>query len=242
MNELEAVLEELSVGAPVDRADWQDVVARSRRPYRKRLTIVALTLAILALVASPAFGVGGRLLDLFSGDPVKTEQLSKDQLQVLGAMATGFSVRVPASAQESLTRAKAAHLRLIATRDGRSYYVANLAGGGLCVTITWPGDPDPLRGYLCSPNFPSPRQPVADKSAFAGAPEAPKVRRLEGFAADGVTAIEVIAANGSRVTTPVEDNVYLRTDGLPRTPVREVLALDASGQPVATVLTAPAHH
>jgi len=236
MNELQSVLEELSLGAPIDRSDWQDVLARSRQPYRKPLAIIALALAILAVAASPAFGIGGRFLDLFSGAPVKTEQLSKDQLHVLGAMASGVSPRVPASAKESLARVGAAHLRLIAIRDGRSYYVANLAGGGLCVTITWPGDPYPLIGYMCSPKFPSPEQPVADKSALAGTPSAPIVRRLEGFAADGVASIEVIAEDGSSVTVPVEDNVYLKTDGLPNAPVREIVALDSADAKLVTLL------
>jgi hypothetical protein len=155
-------------------------------------------------------------------------------------MSSGVSPRVPTSAQDSLTRVGAAHLRLIATRDGRSYYVANLAGGGLCVTITWPGDPNPFIGYECSPDFPSSKRPVLDKSVFASPPGAPVVvRRLEGFAADGVASIEVIADDGSRIQVPVEDNVYLKTADLPTAPIREVVALDAAGAKLATVLQAP---
>ena len=80
---------------------------------------------------------------------------------------------LPASAQESLARVGAAHLREIATRDGLSYYVADRVGAGLCVTIT---------------------------------------------------------------------DVYLKADGLPNVPVQEIVALDASGAQLATVLQAALQH
>ena len=229
MSELSSVLDELAVDAPVDRASWQDVVARAHRSRRRRLSLaVVVATAVLAL-ALPTLGIGGRLLDLFSGDPVGSDELSPEALRVLGAMSTGVQPRLPASARESMARAGAANLRRIATRDGDSFYIADRAGGGHCMTITHAGDRSPFAGYLCSPDFPSPKQPIEDESAFGGSPEAPVMRRLEGFAADGVAAIEVVTVNGSRVTTSVQDNVYLRTDGLPSEPVREIVAIDSAG-------------
>ena len=203
--------------------------ARANRASRRRTGVSFAVVLALVLLALPPFGLGERLFNAFDGTPVPSARLSQNQLHVLGAMATGTQPRLAASEQESLARVGAAHLRRIATRDGRSYYVANRAGGGLCLTITYAGDPNPFVGYRCSPDFPSPEQPLADESVFAGSLDAPVVRRIEGFAADGVATVAVVTADGSRVTTPVEDNVYLRTDGLPTEPVREIVALDPTG-------------
>jgi hypothetical protein len=235
VSELASVLDQLAVEAPVDEASWQDVVARARRSRRRRLTLAVVLATTLLALALPALGIGGRLLDLFSGDPVSSDELSPEALRVLGAMSAGVEPRLPASAQESMARVGAANLRRIATRDGDSFYVADRAGGGHCLTITHDGDRNPFVSYLCSPDFPSPKQPIEDESAFGGSPEAPVVRRLEGFAADGVASIEVVTVNGSRVTTSVQDNVYLRTDGLPRERVREIVAADSAGSPIYTM-------
>jgi hypothetical protein len=65
MNELTTVLDELVVGAPVERADWYDVLARQRHsaPRRpgKQIILVLAVLAMLAL-AGTAVGVGINLL------------------------------------------------------------------------------------------------------------------------------------------------------------------------------------
>ncbi len=220
------------MGAPVQRASWQDVAARARRSKRRRLTLAVVVATTVLALALPTLGIGGRLLDLFSGDPVSSNELSAEALRVLGAMSAGVEPRLPASAEESMARVGAANLRRIATRDGNSFYVADRAGGGHCLTITHAGDRNPFVSYLCSPDFPSPKQPIEDESVFGGSPEAPVLRRLEGFAADGVASVEVVSVNGSRVTTSVEDSVYLRTDGLPSEPVREIVAVDSAGSPL----------
>jgi len=230
VSELGSVLDELALEAPVDQASWQDVVARARRARRRRVALVAAGAAAVLALAIPALGIGGLLTDVFTGEPVKTNQLSPRQLHVLGAMAAGVEPRLPASTEASMARVGAANLRRIATRDGNSYYVANRAGGGLCVTIVHRGDRTPFSGYLCSPDFPSPKMPIADESVFgAGSIDDPIVTRLEGFAADGVASVEVVTLSGSRAAADVEDNVYLRTDDLPRERVREISALNARG-------------
>jgi hypothetical protein len=66
MNELTAVLDQLVADAPVERADWDDVLARRRRSAprrrpRKRLILVLAVIALLAL-AGTAVGVGINLL------------------------------------------------------------------------------------------------------------------------------------------------------------------------------------
>jgi hypothetical protein len=164
---------------------------------------------------------------------LRTEQLSDAQRHVLGAMASGVSPRIPTSAQEDLGRVGGAHLRQIAERDGRAYFVSDLRGGGLCVTIRATDDPSGSWGYTCSPDFPSAARPLLDESVFWGlrgsTPE-PRIVRLEGFADDSVASVGVMSADGRvEALTPVQDNVYLRTDDLPDGPVGGIVALDASG-------------
>lgn len=235
MSELNSVLDDLGAGAPVEQADWQDVLARTRRARRRKLAVAVAGAAAVLALAIPALGIGGRLADLFTGEPVSTDQLSPDQMHVLGAMAAGVSPRLPASAGESLARVRASDLRRIATRGGRSYYVANRRGGGHCVTITYSGDQHPFSSYLCSPDFPSPKKPILDESMFGSSPDTPVIRRLEGFAADGVVSVAVLTANGSQAETAVEDNVYVRAEGLPREGIRGIVARDAEGKVVYTI-------
>ena len=65
MSELTSVLNELVADAPVEKANWPDVVARSRRLRRRRvprrLVLALAALALLAL-AGTAIGVGMSLL------------------------------------------------------------------------------------------------------------------------------------------------------------------------------------
>jgi hypothetical protein len=213
-----------------------DAVQSTQRRSRSRLVRVALAAAAAMatiVVAAPAFGIDRHVFGLFGGDPVRTEQLSDAQRHVLGAMASGVSPRIPTSAQEDLGRAGGAHLRQIAERDRRAYFVSDLRGGGLCVTIRATDDPSGSWGYTCSPDFPSAARPLLDESVFWGlrgsTPE-PRIVRLEGFADDSVASVGVMSADGRvEAVTPVQDNVYLRTDDLPDGPVGGIVALDASG-------------
>jgi hypothetical protein len=65
MTELSEVLDELALGAPIGRADWHDVVARSRgmrrRRVRRPMLVAAALLMLLGLVGT-AVGLGGNLL------------------------------------------------------------------------------------------------------------------------------------------------------------------------------------
>ena len=247
MNEhVESSLDRLAATAPVDRADWDDVVTRARRPRRLALAGLAATVALGAiLVTTPAFGIGERIRGLFGGTPVEAEELSPRSLHNLSAMASGVSPRDPASEQEDRARFDASSFRQIATRGNRAFFVADTSGGGLCVSVADIGDPDVIGSIRCSPDFPSAARPVLDESQFRmqpildnrgrfrGLAEPITARRLEGFAADGVASIGLLTAEGDiEAITPVEDNVYLRTDGLPTGPIAAIVALDSEGNRV----------
>jgi hypothetical protein len=57
---------------PNNDSDWLDVRRRARRPWRRAALVAAVAVAAALLVA-PAFGLGGRALDLIRGDPAPPE-------------------------------------------------------------------------------------------------------------------------------------------------------------------------
>jgi hypothetical protein len=242
MKELESTLDALVAGAPVSSADWQDVVGRARRPRRRALAALAIAAALGAIVAAtPAFGVGERIRGLFDGTPVEAERLDPRKLHALSAMASGVSPRLPASEREDRARFEASSFRQIATRGNRAFFVADISSDGLCVSVADVGDPDVIGAIGCSPDFPSAERPIFDESRlrarqvfengrFRGLAEPFAATRLEGFAADGVASVGLLTVDGAiEALTPVEDNVYLRTEGLPTEPIAAIVALDAEG-------------
>jgi hypothetical protein len=230
VNELATALDEIVADAPVDEASWGDVLARARRPRRRRAAALGLGAVVAIAVAAPAFGIQDRVRDFFGGEPVGSERLSAEELHSLGRLAHALAPRVAASEQENLARVAAASLRRIATRGDRAYYVADLRGGGLCVSIGALDGPRLLGSISCSPDFPPPERPIYDESTFRGPIARPYANRLEGFAADGVASVGFLTVDGDvAAVTPVRDNVYLRTEGLPEEPVGGFVAFDANG-------------
>ena len=234
MKELESALDTLVAGAPIHAADWNDVVDRARRPRRLAMVALAAPVAVGAiLVATPAFGVGERIRGLFEGTPVDTASLPPKDLHVASAMVHGESPRVPATGPKARLRDASTEVRQLASRNGRNYFVIENAGGDRCFAV----GPVEKREYVfgqvsCtrSPVFPSPERPIFDFSVFSGL-DSPRVRRIEGFAADGVAMVGVVTADGNlEALTDVETNVYSREGGLPKEPVRALVALDADGE------------
>jgi hypothetical protein len=79
-----------------------------------------------------------------------------------------------------------------------------------------------------------PGHPVLDRSIVEVTREKtnPHIFRLQGFAADIVKEVALRRANGDLVArTPVRDNVYLRSTGLPDD-TDTIVALDASGRQI----------
>lgn len=56
-----------------DRGDWLDVRRRARRMHRRRPALVLAAALAAVVVVTPAFGIGGRLLDLIQGPPAPPE-------------------------------------------------------------------------------------------------------------------------------------------------------------------------
>jgi hypothetical protein len=54
---------------------------------------------------------------------------------------------------------------------------------------------------------------------------------LEGFAVDAVAKVGLVTASGRlEAVTPVQDNVYVRTEGLPSERILGMIAFDANGK------------
>jgi hypothetical protein len=234
VTKLATVLDGLVTDAPVESCSWDDVLARARTTTRRRVALATTAAALIAIVlATPALGLGNRLLGFFDGTPIDSTQVPASDLHVLSAMAHGVSPRLSASKQEDAARFQAASLRQLAVRDGRTFFAARAEGGGLCVAIGEVGAEHLFGSISCAPDFPSSARPLLDESAWRSpgldreSEAHSQITRFEGFAADGVASVGLLVADGKIASiTQVEDNVYLRRDDLPSDPVLGIVALD----------------
>lgn len=190
----------------------------SRRP-RRRAVVAALA---AGLVAVPALAFASDLGDLFgfstSGQPVATADTQF--ARVSGLDEALAELEFPST------------MRLIATRDGISFYAARRADGYLCFAVDASPATSDHKGVGCdlgnpslpgNPDFPSPARPIFDFSRFGG--------HLAGFAADGVATVDLLDGGGDVIdSAPVTDNVY--ADANPPAGGAAIEALDAHGSVV----------
>jgi hypothetical protein len=131
-------------------------------------------------------------------------------------------------------------VRLIAHREGRSFYVfePKTPDGQRCFAIGLDGQPQP-GGIVCpgsgeAASFPSPRYPILDMSIIGADRQNPAVRviTLQGFAADAITNVGIRIGSSIEAKAPVVDNVYVLTSGLPEEG-GEIVGLDEQGRVIA---------
>ncbi len=134
-----------------------------------------------------------------------------------------------------------ATIRLIAGRKYLAYYVIDRVSGGACYAT---GDAGKIGyfGSIACPNkgetssFPSAEVPLMNESAFvttvsSGDKPVDRLAFASGFAADGVAAVGVMAADGRMLLkVDVQDNVYELAD-LPGN-AETIIPLDSSGQEI----------
>jgi hypothetical protein len=193
--------------------------AVARHPLRPRRLALAVVLAVVVTVPAVAFAasVGGLFGFSTEGSSVATSD-------------TPFS-KISGLAQASSDLGFPSTLQLLASRDGINFYAARRADGHVCVAVDEaPGAPaDKIVGcdlgnpsVSGTPAFPSPQRPIIDFSRFS------QGTRLAGFAADGVSAVELVDDSGAVIATaPVSDNVYADVDA--HDAGTAVEALDANG-------------
>jgi hypothetical protein len=85
-------------------------------------------------------------------------------------------------------------------------------------------------GCLNGGGFPSATDPVLDMSiyGFVSGWDGPRLTRIEGFAADGVSSVTFTDTSGNSVSVPVHNNVYASRHVPPGT-IKQIAAVDAKG-------------
>lgn len=109
-------------------ADWSDVVARAaaERPRRKRrLLLAAAFVTVAALVAAPAFGLGGHVFRLFSAGEPAPAPVARSFLEL--ERGAPFQWRSAGEARKVLD---------VETPDGRvAVWAAPSNAGGFCIAV-----------------------------------------------------------------------------------------------------------
>ncbi len=128
------------------------------------------------------------------------------------------------------------HGRVLALRDGRALYRLDRANDTPCFGVGPAADIGNVDAATCPRGgFPRAGQPVLDFSVYESTRRDVRdlsLYRVEGFAADGVAAVEFLRPNGSvALRVPVAGNVYAATD-VPAGPIAGFAALDKAGKRV----------
>lgn len=221
------------------------VAGRAPAPVHRRRVVIAVgaTVAVALVVLTSAFAVDRDLWRSLVGTHVDKTELAHENraaLTRIGASGRHVDLRrrqtnAEAAAMNKMLR-NFGDIRLIAHREGRSFYVLEpkTPAGQRCFAIGLDGQPQP-GGVLCpgsgeASGFPSPRYPILDMSTIGADRENPAMRviTLQGFAADAVTSVGIRVGSNIEAQTPVVDNVYTRTSGLPEQG-GEIVALDEQG-------------
>jgi hypothetical protein len=123
---------------------------------------------------------------------------------------------------------------VLAVRHGRVLYRLEQANGDPCFGVG-PAEKLGSPGSVICPRggFPTAGSPILDFSVYEGTRHDVRelsLYRAEGFAADGVAAVEFFRPDGTVVlTVPVSGNVY-STTAVPKGPVAGAYAVDKNGK------------
>jgi hypothetical protein len=125
---------------------------------------------------------------------------------------------------------------VLAVRQNRALYRLNRANGEPCFGVGPANDLGTPGSVICPRGgFPRAGNPVLDFSVYESTRHELhefSLFRVEGFAADGVAAIEFFRPNGTvALTVPVTGNVYA-SESVPAGPVAGLAAVDKAGKRV----------
>jgi hypothetical protein len=123
---------------------------------------------------------------------------------------------------------------VLVTRHGRVFYRLGAVNGDPCFGVGFASDVGGPGSVVCPKGgFPSGGNPVLDLSVYEGTRHDLKefeLFRVEGFAADGVAAVQFLRPNGNvALTVPVAGNVYSAAS-VPKGPIAGFAAVDNSGK------------
>jgi hypothetical protein len=190
------------------------------------------TLIVAALVATVVGSVAAATTFAVGGEPPTAASLSR-------VSSAGPTINLPAGDPRTthLVDGGLVAVEQLAVHNGRAFYRLSMKSGDTCFGSGSPAATWPIDAFKCSiaaPVFPSPNRPILDMSHVelrAGDPQ-PHFTKLEGIAADGVTAIELRDESGQALARlPVVDNVYW--DVNPPASAVSGVALDAAGHALA---------
>jgi hypothetical protein len=124
---------------------------------------------------------------------------------------------------------------VLAMRHGRVFYRLRTVSGDPCFGVGFATDVGTPGSVVCQRGFPAGGNPVLDLSVYEGTRHDAlelSLIRVEGFAADGVAAIQFFRPNGDiALTVPVRSNVYSAAS-IPRGPIAGYAAVDEDGKRV----------
>jgi hypothetical protein len=125
---------------------------------------------------------------------------------------------------------------VLATRHNRVFYRLTASSGQPCYGVGAATDVGSPGSVVCQHGgFPSGSNPVLDFSVYEGTRHDLKelsLYRVEGFAADGVAAVQFLRPNGDvALSVPVSGNVYSAA-GVPKGPIAGYVAVDRVGKRV----------
>jgi hypothetical protein len=214
------------LGAGPETADWNEVRTRGlrlRRQRRIRLVGVAAVATALAVAATPAFGLGGRVIDFLQGEPA-SEALKLQFAELNTGAPPGMAPGVIAS-----------QTRAVMTRElyngPYTLWVAPTRDGGFCVHFGRTGREGGSGG--CQPARIMPLSP-----SFARANDRSPLLAYGSVLADGATQVEIELDSGRNVRTelvwvsePIDAGFYAAdiAEGYPKA----VLARDDDGNELA---------
>ncbi len=202
---------------PIDDSDWLDVQRRVRGMRRPRRVIAfAAGIAAAAVLAVPAFGVGGRLLDLIDGSPappeVKTYFAADNQSrqQLFAAAAAAGQVLRDRYAQVSPEGARG--IAAIESADGPIYlWAAPTTDGRQCWLIQAGSEAATGRPYgLGACDGASPTASMATGTFWTA--ERPNVQIVHARVYDAaIVSVEALLADSGPLTLPVVSGHALGT-------------------------------
>jgi hypothetical protein len=229
---LAEVLDRLVPGvAPVP--DWEDVLRRADAhvPLRRNRRVwyaLAAAAILTAIIVNPAFGLGERILDFFTGspapEPVKQELAFGSNA---GDRAVDELMRQQVTSQVLVGQARG--LLAVSTPVGLlRVWGAPTSDGGLCTYMLLEGV---ARGWLSCDTLGPDADPLGG-GALAHSVSGRTVRYVSGQAREDIASVEVRLADGTTLPVRMAGHFYLRALFPGQQPVA-LVGRDASGGIVA---------
>jgi hypothetical protein len=124
---------------------------------------------------------------------------------------------------------------VLATRHDRVFYRLRTESGDPCFGVGLATDVGSPGSVVCRRGFPGGGSPLLDLSVYEGTRHDARefsLFRVEGFATDGVAALQFFRPNGDvALTVPVSGNVYSAAT-VPKGPIAGFAALDKNGKQI----------